>query len=286
MAISRNKALEFKASHAFVIGINNYPLLGGTLEGAINDAQDIAERLCAHQGFDNVLLMEDVGLSQIKQLFDWLSSDHSQPLHIPDETFTGFEGSSISYSSNIQWLDFQPRSQNSPLSGWKRNIRRSKGPRDITYNKDTDSVVFYFAGHGFSGKADSEPRGYLAATDSVKGINGTTSLIEMESLYDAMDKFDCKHTLLLLDCCFSGKFRFADASRGGPVAFLVPMYAERFERYKQGKAWQVLTSSGPNQTAADVLETNFLEAQEIRKNSPNFYLVFLICRLHLLHLLY
>jgi len=55
MPISRNKELGFTKSHAFVIGIDDYPILKSPLENAVNDAEKIAMRLKILQGFDNVL---------------------------------------------------------------------------------------------------------------------------------------------------------------------------------------------------------------------------------------
>ncbi|HMQ90351.1 MAG TPA: WD40 repeat domain-containing protein, partial [Flavilitoribacter sp.] len=78
------------------------------------------------------------------------------------------------------------------------------------------------------------------------------SLVPMDDLLTALQDAGCKHTFLILDCCFAGKFRYAvKKSRDTAQLELRPLYAERFERYKRKNAWQVLVSAGPDQTAAD-----------------------------------
>ena len=78
MAISRNQELGFRQSHAFVIGINQYPGIQANLKTAISDAEEIAKRLKAMQGFDNVLLMKDVSKEQVELLTEWMKNPNNQ----------------------------------------------------------------------------------------------------------------------------------------------------------------------------------------------------------------
>ena len=79
-----------------------------------------------------------------------------------------------------------------------------------------------------------------------------------------MKALDCHHTLLILDCCFAGKFRFAGKGRSSGFASQrgLPLYHKRFNRFVTGKAWQVLVSAGPHQPAADWVGVRFDDGQQ------------------------
>ncbi|MCB0314610.1 MAG: hypothetical protein KDH84_15340, partial [Calditrichaeota bacterium] len=63
--------------------------------------------------------------------------------------------------------------------------------------------------------------------------------------------------LVVLDCCFSGAFKWSGSTRGG-IRGKMPkrIYQERFDRFLQEKAWQVLTSAAHDQKALDVLKSS------------------------------
>ena len=274
----RHKTLGFRKSHAFVIGINEYRGLNANLKTAVKDAQDIAMRLKVLQGFDHVLLMNNVGLEQIRQLLDWLApkegEERSNKLTIPNQVFTYGDQH---FSSQIGWLktvsEVGPKFD-AALPSLSFNWER-KGEKEVTELvlvseadidiEEGDSLVFYYAGHGFPGEVKAGPAGYLSPTDTKFEFEAVTnaSLLPMDELYEAFSQVSCKHTLLLLDCCFAGKFRFSSLSRAGRKPFIQPLYKRRFERYKSGAAWQVLVSSGPEQTANDSAKW-----ANIRENSP------------------
>ncbi len=255
MPVSRTAELGFRQSHAFVIGINEYQGLDANLKTARGDSEEIAKRLKVLQGFDNVLLMNNVGKEQIMALLNWLkATDRPAAIRIPDQEFS---------------LGSRPyRSR----SGWLRPATDSGLPTDLpevelTFDAAThklllapeatfdiqpeDSIVFYYAGHGFPGEVKDGPAGFLAPTDALNKLVDNETLIPMDEVYHALSEIKCKHTLLILDCCFAGKFRFSSLSRGRPRPFLMPMYKRRYERYKSSDAWQVLVSAGPEQTAND-----------------------------------
>ena len=276
MSISRNQTLGFRQSHAFVIGINEYRGLDANLKTAVQDSEDVALRLKALQGFDNVLLMNNVGKSQAMALLDWLKdSERPAALSIPNQSFGT---APLPYSSRIAWLKLAEELEEGQKDAlpslsftWNKQ-GNDGGPQEETVflvdNSEIDiqpedSIVFYYAGHGFPGEIKDGPAGYLTPTDARNELVKNESLIPMDELYKALSEVDCKHTLLLLDCCFAGKFRFATLSRGRPKPFLMPLYKKRYERYKTNAAWQVLASAGPEQTANDSAKW-----AGIRENSP------------------
>ena len=272
--VEREKRLGFRKSHAFVIGVNQYPGLDASLHNAVSDAVEVAKRLKVLQGFDNVLLMTDVGKGQIQSLLNWLQLDeHDKTLSIPNETFPG--DGETEYNSRVAWLrmegelaDGQAKNDLEQLilltdedkPGEKATTiyleetrLRDIMPAQEPFLDENDSIVFYYAGHGFPGEVNDGPSGYLAPTDAEdKMAFRNDSLLPMEDIYDALRLgIPCKHTLLILDCCFAEKFRFANVTRGHQRPFLLPLYERRFNRYLGSNAWQVLTSAGPDQTAAD-----------------------------------
>ena len=263
MTGSRNQTLGFRKSHAFVIGINEYRALNANLKTAVKDSVEIAKRLKALQGFDHVLLMNNVGKDQIESLLDWLrNKDRPARLQIPDRQFPT---ANPPYASQIAWLKLpeeltateKAQDLKEVMLDWesehkgRQKERLYMAPEAELDIKPEDSIVFYYAGHGFPGEFKSGPAGYLAPTDAANQQTDNDSLLPMDEVYKALSELKCKHTLLILDCCFAGKFRFSSLSRAGSRPFMQPLYKRRYERYKSSEAWQVLVSAGPDQTAND-----------------------------------
>ena len=123
-----------------------------------------------------------------------------------------------------------------------------------------DRVLFYFAGHGIALDGDEGPNGYLVAADTQPGVKET--LISMNDLHDALTSLPCRHGLLILDCCFSGAFKWSSGFRD--VIFDLPqiIYEERFWRYCKDPAWQVITSSAYDQKAVDIITNQSLGLRE------------------------
>lgn len=116
---------------------------------------------------------------------------------------------------------------------------------------EKDRVFFYFAGHGIAADGDDGPAGYILPADADPARPET--LVPMEELQRALAALPCRHLLLVLDCCFSGAFKWS--SRYRAVTGLMPkkIYRERFDRFVEDPAWQVLTSAAYDQKALDVI---------------------------------
>lgn len=119
-----------------------------------------------------------------------------------------------------------------------------------------DRVLFYFAGHGIALDSKKGPKGYLVPTDAESGKEDT--LYPMKTLHNELTALTCRHGLLVLDCCFSGAFKWY--SRRRDIVFDLPgiIYEQRFYQYLKDPAWQVITSSASDQKAVDVLEERSL----------------------------
>ncbi len=120
-----------------------------------------------------------------------------------------------------------------------------------------DRVVFYFAGHGVALDGEDGPRGFVLPRDAVPGRPDT--YLEMTHLHDALMALPCRHMLVVLDSCFAGAFRWSttrDVMKCPEV-----IHQERFNRFILDPAWQVLTSAGYDQTAADQLQSGSLGAR-------------------------
>lgn len=116
---------------------------------------------------------------------------------------------------------------------------------------EQDRLLFYFAGHGYPADSVEGPAGYLVPRDAKPGE--MASFLSMEYLHNALSKLDCRHLLIILDCCFAGSFRWAVTRH---IAAPTVMYKERFQRYTQNNAWQVITSAAADQKAFDILFDN------------------------------
>ncbi|MEL7221673.1 MAG: caspase family protein, partial [Bacteroidota bacterium] len=222
---NRSQLLGFPKSYAFVVGINNYPKINAHLKSAVNDARALAIVLKQQQGFDHVELLLDPHPEEDREALQ-----------------EGLDGVQLKWSADG--------------ATFRDMLSRIQDPTQAPTINPEDCIVFYYAGHGKPGAFEEGPRGYLLPSDAQPemAMLKNESLIAMEAVFAALKKLDCHHTLLILDCCFAGKFRYADDSRMGRIEMSnMPLYPERFERYKREKAWQVLVSAGPNQTAADWL---------------------------------
>lgn len=122
--------------------------------------------------------------------------------------------------------------------------------------RENDRVLFYFAGHGIALDSDKGAQGFIVPADASPGNRDT--LISMDTLYKSFENLNCRHFFLILDCCFSGAFKWTTGKRD--IVFDIPnkIYQERFNRYIQDPAWQVLTSSAHDQKAVDVLADSAL----------------------------
>ncbi|MGH7601141.1 MAG: caspase family protein, partial [bacterium] len=116
---------------------------------------------------------------------------------------------------------------------------------------EKDRVLFYFAGHGIAADGEDGPAGYLVPADA--DPTDVKTFIPMEDLHQQLDALPCRHLLLILDCCFSGAFKWSSQHRA--IGTLMPkkIFKERFDRFIRDLAWQVITSAASDQKALDVL---------------------------------
>ncbi|MEN8446944.1 MAG: caspase family protein, partial [Cyanobacteria bacterium J06555_13] len=110
-------------------------------------------------------------------------------------------------------------------------------------------LLLYFAGHGIAQDGDDGPAGYLIPQDAVPGDVG--SYLSMVSLHDELTALPCRHFLAVFDCCFAGAFRWSSTRDITVVSEVI--HRERYDRFRQDPAWQVITSASYDQPAMDVL---------------------------------
>ena len=138
--------------------------------------------------------------------------------------------------------------------------------------KKDHRVIFYFAGHGIAHDSEGDPEGYLVPSDAK--AEEKESLISMDVLHQTLSNLPCKHGLLILDCCFAGAFKWSTGYRFMKGAGMDVLYAERFWRFVEHPAWQVITSSAHDQKAADIVNKEALGLRAeggddlIENNSP------------------
>lgn len=140
-----------------------------------------------------------------------------------------------------------------------------------TLVKEEDRLLFYFAGHGIARDSEQEgvPEGYLLPSDA--RIDDDAYSISMSKLRASLENLPCRHVFLVLDCCFSGAFRWSSMEKRAASFHSVPkkIYRERFDRYAIDPAWQVLTSSSHDQEAFDGIYNKPLGAGRNKGNTEN-----------------
>lgn len=140
-------------------------------------------------------------------------------------------------------------------------LLKEKLPIEISSN---DRVLFYFAGHGIAIDSDDGPGGYLIPQNARQDIRET--YLPMQVLHDSLTALPCRHLLTILDCCFSGAFRWSSLRNISSRPEII--YQERYDRFIQSPAWQVLTSTGYDQTALDILTDNRVPSNKRQQHSP------------------
>ena len=130
---------------------------------------------------------------------------------------------------------------------------------------DRCRLFFYFAGHGVAQDGDDGPAGFLIPCDA--RLHEETTYLPMTEVYQAFNQLNCHHFLGVFDCCFAGAFRWSSTRDIRPAPN--KLYAERFNYYISSPAWQIITSAGFDQTAADALVTPSNRGQvEQHSHSP------------------
>ncbi len=126
----------------------------------------------------------------------------------------------------------------------------------------SDRLLIYFAGHGIARSNDTGPEGYLVPQDG--NINDPDSLLRMGELNQWLSQLQCRHLLVILDCCFAGSFRWASTRKLIPIPETI--HWEHYYRFIKYPAWQVITSAAHNQEALDFLNNRDLETD--KEHSP------------------
>ena len=127
-----------------------------------------------------------------------------------------------------------------------------------------DRLVFYYAGHGIALPSESDPEGYLIPQSAVYGNDET--YLSMTDLINELRKVNCRHGLIILDCCYAGAIGWSLATR--QLGRAKKMYPTTLDTYIDSKAWQILTSSDEDQKANDVMLKNNRDIKEEGEHSP------------------
>lgn len=115
-----------------------------------------------------------------------------------------------------------------------------------------DRLLFYFAGHGVALDGEDGPAGYLIPQDAQ--LQNPATFLRMQDVHDALTALPCRHLLAIFDCCFAGAFRWSSMRKLLPVPEVI--HKERYDRFIQDPAWQVITSAASDQKAWDVLASD------------------------------
>jgi len=130
-----------------------------------------------------------------------------------------------------------------------------------------DRFLFFFAGHGIALNGEDGPEGYLIPQNAKSG--DVSTYLPMSEVNKALLQLPCRHFLGILDCCFAGAFRWSSLRKAIPVE-LGTLHKERYDRFIQDPAWQVLTSASHDQSAWDTFNLKDDRGQ-IGSHSPFAY---------------
>ncbi|MBD2440460.1 eIF2A-related protein [Nostoc sp. FACHB-110] len=228
----------FDTTHVVAIGIDDYKNGVRSLGKAVNDAVKVAGII------ENLKPTENV-----KYYFSLaLRSNFSNEV---EQEVTRLDGNRQTYLPTRE--------------GFGELLSHLKGTV-----KKKDRIILYFAGHGialpFSQvtkndrnttsspsqiKLDDKPQGYLLFQDAVKGDRNT--YMKMDELIRSLHDIQCRHGLIILDCCFAGAIEWSlyrGITRQIGDDLVTPSI---LDRYITKNAWQILTSSSENQVTNEVL---------------------------------
>jgi pimeloyl-ACP methyl ester carboxylesterase len=254
----------FDKTHLVLIGIDAYNGDLPSLDKAVSDAKTIEEVINELKPTEKVEYYYSFGSSHPSHGNNTTKKPADHPYYEP--TVSGFR---------------------KLLSFLKSHVQKN------------DRMILYFAGHGLAlspqpqkqevdeestspssnglrvARLENKPNGYLLFQDAVRGA--PKSYLKMDDLICSLNDLQCRHGLVILDCCFGGAVEWSllrEITRDIGVDYVTPSMVDR---YIERNAWQILTSSSENQTTNESLpsleyQLNTSNRGE-RKNSP-FVLAF------------
>jgi WD40 repeat protein/regulator of sirC expression with transglutaminase-like and TPR domain/pimeloyl-ACP methyl ester carboxylesterase len=236
---SSNSEIWFDTTHVIALGIDDYQNGVPPLSKAVSDAIEIAKIVEALKPIEKV------------NYYFSLAPKSNEGNEEKQEIITRLSDNKPSYFPNREGFD-------KLLSNLEKTIGKN------------DRIILYFAGHGIAlpfvripkengdstgGQLqvtlDDKPQGYLLLQDAEKGNPET--YMKMDNLIDGLKKFECRHGLIILDCCFAGAVEWSlyrSITRQIGDELVTPSI---LDRYITRNAWQILTSSSENQVTNEDL---------------------------------
>ncbi|MHC0068392.1 nSTAND1 domain-containing NTPase [Nostoc sp. UIC 10890] len=212
---------KINRSLAIVIGIDQYTHIR-KLKSAVNDAKEIADVLEKRYKYKVLRLLDG-------------------------------EATNENLSHLLKNLAHETNETNKTIQIGDERIQVGK----------SDRILFYFAGHGFPEETeeseDGKPAGYLMPQDSQQ--NDKRTWLSMQKLHDALTNLECRHLLMILDCCFAGRILWAGLKRNAGRSR--KMYRQSYDRFTKFPAQQVITSAAHDEEAADLSR---LATREVGEN--------------------
>ena len=218
---------DFEKNYAIIIGINNYA--DKPLRAAKNDAEKLAQILGAEERKEDeeyrVLLLTD-GQATHSKLTELLGALKEGKIHFPEK-------------------------------------------KETVELKERNRLLIYFSGHGVASSLEDSQKNRTEA-EREKILNKQFlqcqdgKKLPLKDLFDALKPLNCRHLLLILDCCFAGQainntgleevsvFRTASFDDETEIK-----YERQYQLMFKQRAWTAITSSGyeeavdytnPNQT--------------------------------------
>ena len=225
--VPRTRPLNYERARALVVGVTGYDSGFENIGGPAADAAGVARLLAARFGFDVELLL-----------------DQAWPENVP--------GPEPLVRGSLQIVQATSLSRDKILGALRGLSARGD-------EIDRDALVFFFAGHGVHSVPGEDRLGFLVPSNG--RADDAKTLLALSDVASELETGRARHTLLLLDACFSGvvfnaRSGVADAigaAAGGRYDELSPLptTADRLTRMFSRPAFQALTAAEGDEAAAD-----------------------------------
>lgn len=170
---------------------------------------------------------------------------HIQPLHTPLQDI-----SDLGQILKTNYCYTVHTCENPGLSNLQAFMQQITWETQNIDNFEDAFVLIYFAGHGVAQDSEAGIRGYLIPADGKRDDKATW--FSMTDLLKVVESLPCRHTLLLLDCCFSGSLRWASKYRAiSGFGEQEKLYSQHYRHFIERRSCQVMTSAAPDQLALD-----------------------------------